>query len=262
MPELYVNTAKERLLKGEKLSAGWIQTGSPMASEIMAQSGFDILVVDGEHGPVDPSNLIPILHAMNGYGVMPMVRAPWNDFVSIKRLLDCGAMGIHIPYVNTPEEAAAAVSACKYPPEGIRGIAGSPRAAGYGANLGNYLQRANDQMLVMIALETPQSVQNLDLLMDVKGVDGIFIGPTDLSTTHGYFANAAHPEMQKIIRGIEDKVLARGDKLLATIASSASAAKELYMRGYSYVIFASDGVTLRTTVSEMIKEFKNYINPS
>ena len=259
MVDLYVNKAKERLLGGEKLSAGWIQMCSPIACEIMAQTGLDMLVVDAEHAPIDPTNLVPLLHAMNGSGAMPMVRAPWNDFVSIKRLLDCGAMGVHVPYVNTPEEAAAAVSACKYPPEGIRGIAGSPRAAGYGANAGSYLQRANDQILIMIALETPQAVKNLDALMEVKGVDGIFIGPMDLSTTHGYFGNAAHPDMQAIIRGIEKKVLARGDMLLGTIAASAAAAKDLYDRDYSYVIFASDSTTLRVAVSDMVKEFKGYI---
>ena len=116
--ELYTNTAKHRMLNGEKLSATWSQLASPIATEILAQVGYDIVVVDCEHAPVDPSALIPHLQACNGYGCMTMARAPWNDFVIIKRLLDCGIQGIHIPYVNTKEEAVEAARACKYPPQG------------------------------------------------------------------------------------------------------------------------------------------------
>ena len=253
MENLYLNKAKERLLAGEKLSAGWVQLGSSIASEIMADAGFDMLVLDGEHAPLDATNMVTLLQAMKG--VPSMVRAPWNDFVTIKRLLDIGVMGVHIPYVNTAEESEAAVKACKYPPEGIRGIAGSVRAAGFGTNPGEYLQRVNDQLLIMVALETPKSVENLDAMMEVPGVDGIFIGPMDLATTHGYFGNPAHPDVQKIIHGIEEKVVAKG-KLLATVAPSAAAAQKLYDRGYSYVIFASDAVTLRIAMCEAVKEFK------
>lgn len=259
MDKLFFNPAKERLKRGEQLSAGWIQMASPLAAEIMAQAGFDLLVIDCEHAPIDPINLIQLLQAVNGYESTPMVRAPWNDLVSIKRLLDCGAMGVHIPYVNTAEEALTAVRACKYPPAGNRGIAGSPRAAGFGCNRGEYLNRANDQILIMIAIETPEALENLDAMMDVPGVDGIFIGPMDLSTTLGYFGNPQHPEAQRIIRETEKRVLERGDKLLGTTAGSAEAAKELYERGYSYVIFGGDSANLRASASKMITSFKGYM---
>lgn len=258
MSELYTNKAKARLLAGEKLSAAWSQTGSPVTSEILAQAGFDIIVVDCEHAPIDPPQLLPIIQSIHGYDSMVMARAPWNDLVTIKRMLDCGLQGIHIPYVNTVEETIAAANACKYPGTGFRGIAGSPRAAGYGANRGQYLQRANDEILVLVALETPEAVANLDAMLEVENIDGIFVGPMDLSTTLGYFGQPNHPEVQKVIRGVEEKVLAKG-KLLATVGANAAASKELYERGYSYIVFASDVTTLRATMGAQVDEFNNTV---
>ena len=255
MSELYTNKAKARLLAGEKLSAAWSQTGSGVTAEILAQAGYDMIVVDCEHAPIDPPQLLPIVQAINGYDTMVMARAPWNDLVAIKRMLDCGIQGIHIPYVNNVEETERAVRACKYHPLGNRGIAGSPRAAGFGANRGQYLQRANDEILVLVALETPEAVANIDAMLDIDGLDGLFIGPMDLSTTMGYFGNPSHPEVQKTIREVEQKVLAKG-KLLATIAANPAAAKALYDRGYSYVIFDSDVTTLRAVAYSHVDEFK------
>ena len=255
MSELYTNKAKARLLAGEKLSAAWSQTGSGVTAEILAQAGYDMIVVDCEHAPIDPPQLLPIVQAINGYDTMVIARAPWNDLVAIKRMLDCGIKGIHIPYVNNVEETERAVRACKYPPLGNRGIAGSPRAAGFGANRGQYLQRANDEILVLVALETPEAVANIDAMLDIDGLDGLFIGPMDLSTTMGYFGNPSHPEVQKTIREVEQKVLAKG-KLLATIAANPAAAKALYDRGYSYVIFDSDVTTLRAVAYSHVDEFK------
>jgi len=257
MDELFRNRAKERLLAGEQLSAAWLQLSSPLAAEIMAQAGYDMLVIDCEHAPIDATTLYPLIQAIHGYTAMPMVRAPWNDLVAIKRLLDCGAMGVHIPYVNTREEAEAAVRACKYPPEGNRGIAGSPRAAGFGRNRGNYLQRANDEILTMIAIETPEGIENLEAMCSVQGLDGIFIGPMDLSTTLGHFANPSDPAVQEAIREIEGKTRAKG-KLLATVALDAKAAKALYSRGYSYVIFSSDCTDLAKLSHAAVSEFQSY----
>lgn len=255
MEELIQNEAKARLKAGEKLSAAWIQLASPLAAEIMAQAGYDMLVVDCEHAPIDPINLYPLLQAIGGYHAMPMVRAPWNDLVAIKRLLDCGAMGVHIPYVSTKEEAEAAVRACKYPPYGTRGIAGSPRAAGFGCNRGQYLQRANGEILTMVAVETLEGAENVEAMCEIGELDGIFIGPMDLATNLGHFASPKDPEVQAKIREIEKKVLAKG-KLLGTVAANAGAAKALYDRGYSYVIFSSDSGDLSACTKKAVKEFR------
>ena len=257
----YHNQAKERLKAGEQLSASWIQLASPLAAEITAQAGYDIVVVDCEHAPIDPTNLYPLLQAVGGYGCMTMVRAPWGGidgkFVEIKRLLDCGAMGIHIPYVNTKEEAEEAVRACMYPPKGIRGIAGSPRACGFGQNRGQYLQHVNDELLIMVAIETLEGASNVEKLCEVEGVDGIFIGPMDLSTNMGYFANPKAEAVQDKIREIEQIVLAK-KKLLGTVAGNMEQAKALYDRGYSYVIFSSDSGNLAASMNREMKEFHAY----
>jgi 2-dehydro-3-deoxyglucarate aldolase/4-hydroxy-2-oxoheptanedioate aldolase len=137
------NIVKTKLKNGQKTVGGFLQTLSPVSAEILSQCGFDWLIVDLEHAPGDFANLQQQLQAMNGSDVVPFARAPWNDEVAIKRILDTGVMGVLVPYVNTRAEAEAAVAACKYPPQGIRGVAGSPRAAGYTGNTMTYLQAAN-----------------------------------------------------------------------------------------------------------------------
>jgi 2-dehydro-3-deoxyglucarate aldolase/4-hydroxy-2-oxoheptanedioate aldolase len=242
-------------LAGQKTVGAWLQLASPIAAEVMARAGFDWLMIDMEHGPGDVLALIAQLQAMNGSGVMPFVRVPWNDFVIIKRILDAGAVGLLIPYVNTKAEAEAAVRACKYPPRGIRGIAGSPRAAGYGQNPLNYLSRANAEIFVMTQVETPQAVANLDEMLAVEGLDGIFIGPMDLSTSMGHFANPSHPDVQAVIAQVEAKVFA-AKKVLGTISSSWEQAKGLYERGYQFVMVMSDSGSLAKLAVESVAKFR------
>lgn len=257
MDYVFENQWKTRLKAGEQLSACWIQLASPLSAEIVAQGGFDIGVIDCEHAPIDPINLYPLIQAISSYPCMPMARAPWNDFVAIKRILDCGVCGIHIPYVNTKEEAENAVKACKYPSEGIRGIAGSPRACGFGKNRGGYLQRANREILVMVAIETLEGAANVEEMCEIEDLDGIFIGPMDLSTNMGYYAQPGNEKVQEKIREIERIVLSR-KKLLGSVAGNAAQAKKLYERGYSYVIFGSDSGNLANSIYEEINTFQTY----
>lgn len=252
---VFENRIKRLVKQGKKVSGAWAQLASPMATEIMARAGIDFLMIDMEHGPGDVLALIAQCQAMNGTPTAPFVRAPWNDFVAIKRILDAGAHGVLVPYVNTKEDAQAAVRACKYPPQGVRGIAGSPRAAGYGQNIMNYLTRANDEIFVMTAVETPEAVSNLDAILTVEGLDGIFIGPMDLSTSLGHFASPNKPEVQQVIAGIEKKVLASG-KALATISGSWQQALELYQRGYQLVLLMADGTALGSIAAERVAQFR------
>jgi 2-dehydro-3-deoxyglucarate aldolase/4-hydroxy-2-oxoheptanedioate aldolase len=228
---------------------------SPFAAEILAEAGFDWLLVDMEHGPGDILNLIAQLQATKGSGASVLVRAPWNDFVTIKRILDTGVHGVLVPYVNTREEAEAAVRACRYPPEGIRGVAGSPRAQGYGQRVQDYLQKANDEILLITAVETPVAVANLDEILAVGGVDGIFIGPMDLASNMGYLGDPAQPEVQAAIAEIEAKVLAAG-KVLATLAGTWSKAQALVDRGYQMVTLMADGISLATLAAEKVGQFR------
>ncbi len=251
----FKNPVKHRLRAGQKTAGAWLQTASPIAAEILSRAGFDWLIVDLEHGPGDIHNLVSQMQAMASGTAIPIVRAPWNDFVNVKRILDAGAYGILFPYINTREEAEEAVRACKYPPEGVRGVAGSPRAAGYGQNALSYLAHANEEILILMAVETAEAVENLDHILSVPGLDGIFIGPMDLSTSLGHLGNPEHPDVKAAIRAAEHKVLEAG-KVLATIAGSWDQAHQRYEIGYQMIMLMADGVALGNMASELVGRFK------
>lgn len=253
--EIFRNKVKRLLGEKKKLSAAWLQAASPITAEIMAKAGFDILMVDMEHGPGEIMELISQLQAISRYDVVPFVRAPWNDFVTIKRILDAGAHGILVPYVNSSKEAARAVSACKYPLEGIRGIAPSPRAGGYGMNKRDYLEYANEQLDVLAAVETKEGVDHIEEIVNTNGLDGIFIGPMDLATSLGHFCNPQAEEVQDAIARVEKAVLG-SDKFLATVAGSFEQAKALYDKGYSMVVMMSDTTTLGKVALEQVDRFR------
>jgi 2-keto-3-deoxy-L-rhamnonate aldolase RhmA len=250
------NELKNKLASGQKTAGAWLQIASPFTAEILARAGFDWLMIDMEHGPGDVLMLAYQIQAMNGYGAVPLVRAPWNDFVTIKRILDAGAYGVLIPYINTRNEAENAVKACKYPPTGIRGVAGSPRAAGYGQQIRDYLDHANDEVFVMVAIETGEAVENIDDILSVDGVDAVFIGPMDLATSLGQFCNPSHPDVQVKITEVEVKVLEAG-KVLATVANNREQASQLYKeKGYQMLMLMADGVSLAKTAGETVRAFR------
>ena len=249
------NIVKKKLKNGQKTIGAFLQTLSPVAAEILGQCGFDWLIVDLEHAPGDFANLQAQLQAMNGSGVVPFARAPWNDEVAIKRILDTGVMGVLVPYVNTREEAEAAVAACKYPPQGVRGVAGSPRAAGYTGNTMPYLTSANAETIVMIAVETTEAVDNLDEILRVDDLDGIFVGPMDLASSMGHLGNPGHPEARKKIAIIEQKVLA-SDKFLGTVATTADKATDCFDKGYQWLIVMQDGAALLNAGKSAVSEFR------
>jgi 2-keto-3-deoxy-L-rhamnonate aldolase RhmA len=251
----FANPLKQLLREGKKTLGAWAQLGSPLTAEILARAGFDWLMIDMEHGPGDIMTLISQCQAISGTECVPLVRAPWNDFVVAKRILDAGAYGILFPYVNTAAEAEAAVRACKYPPQGIRGVAGSPRAVGFGQDISQYLSRANDELLVLVAVETLEAVANLPEILGVEGLDGVFIGPMDLATSMGYFANPGHPEVQSAIARAEEGVL-RAGKVLATTCTSWEQAENLYQRGYQMLMVLADGVGLAKLAADRVTAFR------
>ncbi len=252
---VFENPVKQSLKEGKRTVGAWLQIASPLTAEILSRAGFDWLIIDMEHGPGDILMLIAQLQAMNGSGVVPFVRAPWNDFVIIKRILDAGVAGVLIPYVNTRAEAEAAVRACKYPPAGIRGIAASPRAPGFGQKSMDYLTRANDQVFVMTAVETLMAVASLDEILSVEGLDGIFIGPMDLATSMGHFGDPGAAEVKAVIAQVEAKVLQAG-KVLATVSGTWEQAKALYQKGYQMVTVMADGVALAKMAADAVARFR------
>jgi 2-keto-3-deoxy-L-rhamnonate aldolase RhmA len=176
------NLLKEKLRKGEPVVGTFVGLGHPDVTERLSRMGFDWLLIDGEHGPLGLETMQSMMQAMNGTGCTPVVRPQWNDLVIIKRVLDIGAQGVLVPWVNSREEAEAAVRACKYPPEGVRGW-GPRRAALFDPG---YRETANEEVLVSVQVETDEALRNLDEILSVEGVDALYIGPWDLSNNLGF----------------------------------------------------------------------------
>jgi 2-keto-3-deoxy-L-rhamnonate aldolase RhmA len=170
------NPLKEKLQKGEVAIGTFVAIGHPDITERLSMMGFDWLLLDGEHGPLSLETMQVMMQAMRGDTCVPIIRVEWNEPVIIKRALDLGAGGVLIPWVNTKAEAIAAVQACKYPPQGIRGC--GPRRAALIHN--NYIATANANILVAVQIETATAVKNIDDILAVEGVDAVYVGPTDL----------------------------------------------------------------------------------
>jgi 4-hydroxy-2-oxoheptanedioate aldolase len=185
--------AFKRALKAGKPQIGlWCSLASHYAVEIVAGAGYDWLLLDCEHSPNDLESLLPQLQACAPYPTTPIVRVPWNDTVNIKRVLDIGAQTLLIPYVCSAEEAKAAVAATRYPPNGVRGVAGTTRATRFG-RVKDYAKRAHEELCVLVQVETKPALDQLEAICAVEGVDGVFIGPADLHASMGYPGEVSNP---------------------------------------------------------------------
>ena len=172
---------RERVLDGEFMTGAWCNLASSITVEMAAIAGFDWVLIDQEHGPGDNLTLLQQLQAIGQLPTAAITRMSWNEMPRIKRALDLGNSGIMIPYIETAEEAAKAVSYMTYPPMGQRGAAVSPRAAGYGTNFDTYFKEASNKLLTVTQIETGLAVENAEAIAAVEGVDVLFVGPMDLS---------------------------------------------------------------------------------
>ena len=232
------NRTKQKLLEGKPTCGMWLSSGSDAAAEAMAQVGFDWMCVDTEHGQGDFQETRSQLQGIGTSPTTPIVRVPWNDLVAVKKILDLGAQGVILPWVNTREQAVYAVNACKYPPDGIRGYAGGNRADRYGFDK-EYLQTANEEILIALQIETREAVQNIEDIVRVPGVDVIFVGPWDLSFSLGCPLNFDHPDHREAMRKIET-VTKEAGKILGTITGDLQDLGKYYDRGYQFVAVGVD----------------------
>lgn len=196
--ELPRNQFKRAILAGQQQIGLWVSLANAFSAEIVAGSGFDWLLLDTEHTPAEVTTVLPQLQAAAPYPVSCIVRPAWNDKVLIKRHLDQGAQTLLVPYVSTVEEAEAAVAAMRYPTRGVRGVAGSTRAAQYG-RIKDYAKRCEEELCLLVQVETREGLDNIEKIAKVDGVDGVFIGPADLSAGLGHLGNIQHPEAQAAI---------------------------------------------------------------
>jgi len=222
----------------------WIMSASPIVAEAMGHAGFDWGLIDMEHAPLDMMDVMHVLQALSSTKMVPVVRVPWNDTVMVKRVLDAGATTVMFPFVQDADEARRAVAATRYPPAGMRGMAGMSRASKFGT-LPNYLKTANDGMGVIVQLETTAAVAALESIAAVDGVDAVFLGPADLSANMGYVGQQTHPEVMDLMTTAVQRCKAVG-KPVGTIGGTAEQVAQYRATGFDYVALGSDlGLLMR-----------------
>jgi len=237
------NMMRKKLAKGEKTLGLWASLGSEAALEMAAPLGFDWVLIDCEHGVTHFEALAGHLRALNGSDTTSVVRMPSADNLSdFKRVLDAGAEGVLVPQVYTGDQVKDIVSACRYPPKGTRGIAGG-RAHQYGLDFMDYLTRSNSQILVLVQAETKEAIENIDDIMNVEGLDGVLIGPADLSAALNKPLNFTAPEF----KAATDKVLQaakRAGKFVGFYCNDTEDAKARLAEGYQFVNICTDMLLL------------------
>ena len=191
---MIANPVRKALLERTVTLGTWIQIGHAASAEILAIAGYHWIAADCEHTDIDVEAFSALARGMYGRGTVPMARVRENDTLAIRQMLDAGAMGVIVPLVNTADDAQRAVAAAKYPPQGIRGFCFS-RMNDWGDDFDDYVARANDQIAVVVMIESRTAVENIDQILDVNGVDGVFLGPYDLSGSYGVPGNTAHPDV-------------------------------------------------------------------
>ena len=230
----------DRLRSGERLFGTWCNLGSSIAAEIAGLSGFDWVLIDLEHGSGDYGDLVHQIQAVSATPAAPVVRIAWNDPVAFKRVLDLGASGIMVPYVQSAEEAAAAVRAMRYPPAGVRGVALLNRATSFGAGFGDYVQRADRELLTIVQIETPRAVENAAEIAAVDGVDVLFVGPLDLSTGLGVQGRYDEPVYLEALDRVA-RAAARAGKASGILLLGSQALAATVERGMTFIALGSDG---------------------
>lgn len=232
------NNFKAALANGDRQIGLWSTLCSNIVAEVIGDSGFDWIVLDTEHSPNELPDLITQMQAMATGTASAVVRPAWNDAVLIKRILDAGAQTLLVPFIQNRAEAEAAVAATRYPPNGIRGVTSSGRAARY-SRVKNYLDVAADEIAVLVQIETGEALKQLQEIAAVPGVDGVFIGPSDLSASLGHIGNPGHEAVQAALKSAVDQLLALG-KPAGILTSNQDDARRYIEWGYQFVAVGSD----------------------
>lgn len=248
------NAFKRALAEGRRQIGLWSTLGSNVVAEILAPAGYDWILLDMEHSPNEIPGLIQQMQALTGGTATPIVRPAWNDPVIIKRVLDAGAQSILVPFIQNAAEARAAVAATRYPPEGIRGVSAGARAGRYG-RVDGYLHKANAEMCVLVQIETPMGLTNLEAIASVPGVDGVFIGPSDLAATHGHLGNPGHPDVDKLIFEAGARLKKIG-KPAGFLTPNQDLARRVIDAGFTFVAVGSDSALLVRSADALVKIFK------
>jgi 2-dehydro-3-deoxyglucarate aldolase/4-hydroxy-2-oxoheptanedioate aldolase len=241
---------RKRLQKGDVLIGALLQMPLPEVAEIFVAAGYDWLFVDLEHAPMDARNALDVLTAVDSR--MPcVVRVPWNDEADIKKALDIGATGVIVPLVNSAEDARLAVGRCKYPPAGFRSV-GITRGQRFDLEFDSYMKRANDEIAVIVQIEHIEAVRNIAAILDTPGIDGVFVGPFDMSGSMDLPGQINHPKVQEaiktVIRACEKRDIAR-----CIYAHTPKHALTYIEQGYRVIGLCTDYIMLARQAADYLK---------
>ncbi|WP_236179519.1 4-hydroxy-2-oxoheptanedioate aldolase [Pseudomonas mosselii] len=253
--DMPINTFKQRLRTGQAQIGLWLGLADPYCAELAANAGFDWLLLDGEHAPNDLRGLLGQLQAVAPYPAQPIVRPVIGDTALIKQLLDIGAQTLLVPMVESAEQARQLVRAMRYPPHGVRGVGSALARASRWNSLPGYLNQADEQMCLLVQVENREGLANLDAICAVEGVDGVFIGPADLSADMGHRGNPGHPEVQA---AIDDAIvrIGRAGKAAGILSADEALARRYIELGAAFVAVGVDTTVLMRGLQTLAGKFK------
>lgn len=249
------NSFKKAIKAGQTQLGLWLSCANAYTAEIAATSGYDWLLVDGEHGPNDIPTLLAQLQAIAPYDSHPIVRPASKDPALIKQVLDIGAQTLLIPMVDTAEDASNMVKAIRYAPRGIRGVGASVARAARWGRIENYSAQVEEQLCLLVQVESVKGLQNLDAITKVEGVDGVFIGPADLSASMGHIDDAGHPEVKTAIENAIKHIRSLG-KAAGILVTDPESAKHYLACGANFVAIAVDTMLMTKAMSDALTQVK------
>ncbi|AZF06241.1 4-hydroxy-2-oxoheptanedioate aldolase [Pseudomonas sp. R5-89-07] len=253
--DMPLNRFKQRLLRGEVQIGLWLGLADAYSAELAANAGFDWLLIDGEHAPNPLPAMLAQLQAVAPYPSQPLIRPVIGDSALIKQLLDIGAQTLLVPMVENAGQARELVRAMRYPPQGIRGVGSALARASRWNTVPGYLDQADAQMCLLVQIENRQGLANLDAIAAVEGVDGVFIGPADLSASLGHRGNPGHPEVQAAIEDAIVRVVQSG-KAAGILSADERLARRYIELGATYVAVGVDTTVLMRGLQSLAGKFK------
>jgi len=253
--DLPPNVFKRALRAGQPQIGLWSSLSSNYSVEVIAGAGYDWILLDSEHSPADIENLLTQLQAAAPYPTHAVVRVPWNDMVTVKRVLDIGAQSLLVPYVQNADEARSAVAHTRYPPAGVRGVAGTTRATRFG-RVKDYAKRAHNEICLLVQVETQPALANIEAICALDGVDGVFIGPADLHASMGYPGEVANPAVLPLIEEAMRRIRKAG-KAPGILTPNEADARHWLTCGAQFVAVGSDAGILARGADALAAKFKS-----
>ncbi|WP_433884599.1 4-hydroxy-2-oxoheptanedioate aldolase [Pseudomonas vranovensis] len=253
--DMPVNRFKQRLQRGEAQIGLWLGLAEPYCAELAANAGFDWLLIDGEHAPNDLRGMLGQLQAIAPYPAQAIIRPVIGDTALIKQVLDIGAQTLLVPMVESAGQARELVRAMHYPPKGVRGVGSALARASRWNSIAGYLDQADEQMCLLVQIESLEGLRNLDAIAAVEGVDGVFIGPADLSASMGYRGNPGHPEVQAAIEQAIVQIQKAG-KAAGILSADEGLARRYLELGAGFVAVGVDTTVLMKGLQGLAGKFK------